>query len=55
MTEDTEIHIDKLAYAVALLDGANRIHSSSPAEIASSIQTEARVGTGSDLIFAADG
>jgi len=23
MTEDTEIHIDKLAYAIALLDGAN--------------------------------
>ena len=30
MTEHTEIHIDKLAYAVALLDGAKRIHSSTP-------------------------
>jgi hypothetical protein len=30
MTKDTEIHIDKLAYAVALLDGAKRIHSSEP-------------------------
>jgi hypothetical protein len=55
MTEDTEIHIDELAYAVALLDGAKRIHSSSPAGIASSIQTEARVGARSNLIFAADG
>ncbi|MCA6109611.1 hypothetical protein [Bradyrhizobium cenepequi] len=32
MTGNTDIHIDKLAYAVALLDGARRIHSSAPRE-----------------------
>jgi len=32
MADDAELHIDKLAYAVALLDGAKRIHSSAPEE-----------------------
>ena len=32
MTDDTDLHIDKLAYAVALLEGAKRIHSSAPGE-----------------------
>jgi hypothetical protein len=32
MTDNTELHIDKLAYAVALLDGARRIHLSAPGE-----------------------
>ncbi|MBR0884515.1 hypothetical protein ABIF65_009915 [Bradyrhizobium japonicum] len=32
MIDDAELHIDKIAYAVALLEGAKRIHSSAPGE-----------------------
>jgi len=30
MTENAGLHMDKLVYAIALLDGAKRIHSSAP-------------------------